>query len=701
MADKVPSLDDLLKSIQEDNDTPGGALAVVSKKPEDLVEEDIDSQILSILGLEDVFDLTYEEYASLLKEAAVKGRMTNSQMTTESVELVTEEFKRVKNKTGKFKVKPKKVDINKVMNRRAPTPSGAIVKPQKLIPPSVDVTEEVKPKVDVENLQDDLLDGIGNILESLITIRNVLGSQNKIEEKSVEKGRKETEKKKKKEREATLEKKKPSFKLPQMLSKPVDDFFGAIKNFFKNVLLGSVVLGIFKWLKDPKNQEAINSFTNFLEKNAGLILGGLLAIAAVPLVSTILGFLAPITAIAIPAIKAAFAFLASPAGLLALGTIAGVGLGMAAVKGVEVVAKNLLYGGGSFTEARESLNKKLLASGMDIGGIPQVTRNGRRFKSGKPRTAEQEKIFKEVQSEKSRIEKLRSERDAELKKLESNRDNKISEIKQSNTERSGRGTKTSAEGLRLIEEEKQKFNQSKTKMEEKYTNLINTDSRPPAVQPQTKAVPGDAPITVGEKASAYSASRGRPHRGRDIAAPSGTGLTVPSQSVITDKGVDGGYGNYVVFKDANGVEHFYGHMVEQSPLNVGDSVSPGDIVGRVGSTGRSTGPHLHWEVSRVMGEVGRPRKNVIDPIEMGFPAQAPFTGKVKAAQVARTPAPTPSISSPTGRSNIVPLPIPLGGSQQQAQSNSAPLQSSVPRFSSEDPNNMTTMVVRSIYNVVG
>jgi hypothetical protein len=273
----------------------------------------------------------------------------------------------------------------------------------------------------------------------------------------------------------------------------------------------------------------------------------------------------------------------------------------------------------------------------------------------------------------------------------------------------------------LIEEEKQKFNQSKTKMEEKYTNLINTDSQPPAVQPQASKttdyvspfagardkemlkaskITGDAPITVGEKAG-YSSSRGRVHAGRDIAAPSGTGLQVPSDSIITDKGVDGGYGNYVVFKDANGVEHLYGHMIEASPYNKGDSVSAGTVIGRVGSTGRSTGPHLHWEVSRVMGEVGRPRKNVIDPIEMGFPAQAPFTGKVGAAEIAKIPAPTPSIPSPTGRSNIVPLPIPTGGGAQQSSSGTSPNQAPVPRFSSEDPNNSTTMVVRAIYNIVG
>ena len=99
MDDNIPSLDDLLNSIRGEGDKKSSsALAVAPKKPDDLVEEEINSQILSILGLEDVFDLTYEEYATLLKEAAVKGRMPGSQMTTESTELITDELKRVRGK---------------------------------------------------------------------------------------------------------------------------------------------------------------------------------------------------------------------------------------------------------------------------------------------------------------------------------------------------------------------------------------------------------------------------------------------------------------------------------------------------------------------------------------------------------------------------------------------------------------------------
>jgi hypothetical protein len=147
-----------------------------------------------------------------------------------------------------------------------------------------------------------------------------------------------------------------------------------------------------------------------------------------------------------------------------------------------------------------------------------------------------------------------------------------------------------------------------------------------------------ADIVIGERAG-FSQSRNRPHAGRDIAAYSGTPLTVPSVSTVTDVGTDGGYGHYVVFKDSNGMEHLYGHMREPTEYRKGDIVNPGDIIGYVGSTGESSGPHLHWEISPRMGEVGYKRENVIDPIEAGFDAQVPFTGGSTPAPQVESPAP--------------------------------------------------------------
>ena len=73
--------------------------------------ETIDARILRLIGLEDIFDLDYDTYITLLKEAAVKGRMPKTTIPIEEVELLTEELKRVKSKKdkGRFKVKKTKV----------------------------------------------------------------------------------------------------------------------------------------------------------------------------------------------------------------------------------------------------------------------------------------------------------------------------------------------------------------------------------------------------------------------------------------------------------------------------------------------------------------------------------------------------------------------------------------------------------------
>ena len=73
--------------------------------------ETIDARILRLIGLEDTFDLDYDTYLTLLKEAAVKGRMPKTTIPPEEVELLTNEWKRVKSKKdkGRFKVKKKKI----------------------------------------------------------------------------------------------------------------------------------------------------------------------------------------------------------------------------------------------------------------------------------------------------------------------------------------------------------------------------------------------------------------------------------------------------------------------------------------------------------------------------------------------------------------------------------------------------------------
>jgi murein DD-endopeptidase MepM/ murein hydrolase activator NlpD len=92
------------------------------------------------------------------------------------------------------------------------------------------------------------------------------------------------------------------------------------------------------------------------------------------------------------------------------------------------------------------------------------------------------------------------------------------------------------------------------------------------------------------------------HAGEDIGAPSGTPiLAADSGTVITANSGNygGGYGNYVVISHGNGVTTLYAHQ-SAIAVSLGQSVTQGSVIGYVGSTGLSTGPHLHFEV-RVTG----------------------------------------------------------------------------------------------------
>lgn len=88
------------------------------------------------------------------------------------------------------------------------------------------------------------------------------------------------------------------------------------------------------------------------------------------------------------------------------------------------------------------------------------------------------------------------------------------------------------------------------------------------------------------------------YNGVDIAAPVGTPIYASADGVVIlsrSSGYNGGYGLYVVIKHANGTQTLYAHMSRVNVV-VGEQVSQGEIIGAVGNTGRSTGPHLHFEV---------------------------------------------------------------------------------------------------------
>lgn len=85
------------------------------------------------------------------------------------------------------------------------------------------------------------------------------------------------------------------------------------------------------------------------------------------------------------------------------------------------------------------------------------------------------------------------------------------------------------------------------------------------------------------------------HPGVDIAADAGTPIEAAAPGRVILAGPDGGYGNLIVLDNGNGVTTRYAHC-SQILARIGETVGAGQTIGAVGSTGASTGPHLHFEV---------------------------------------------------------------------------------------------------------
>lgn len=96
------------------------------------------------------------------------------------------------------------------------------------------------------------------------------------------------------------------------------------------------------------------------------------------------------------------------------------------------------------------------------------------------------------------------------------------------------------------------------------------------------------------------------HKGIDLAAKSGTKILAADSGRVTFSGWRGGYGNCIMIDHLNGFTTLYGHC-RKLVADVGDNVRRGDYIADVGSTGASTGPHLHFEVHR--------KKQAVDPLQ--------------------------------------------------------------------------------------
>jgi hypothetical protein len=209
-----------------------------------LVNETIDARILRLVGLEDVFDLDYETYLVLLKEAQVKGKNT---IPVEEQALLANERKRIRGKVGRFKVKSKTIRAENITSVRS---IG-----QKLLPAAKGVGAEPP-----------IVKSLLAISKTVESISVSLTDQSKEESKEAEENRKEEENKKRAKREETLESSaKKVIAAAKKLFAPVKGIFDSIFNYFYYTLLGKGVTTALEWFANPANAEKVNALGRFVK----------------------------------------------------------------------------------------------------------------------------------------------------------------------------------------------------------------------------------------------------------------------------------------------------------------------------------------------------------------------------------------------------------------------------------------------------
>ena len=132
-----------------------------------------------------------------------------------------------------------------------------------------------------------------------------------------------------------------------------------------------------------------------------------------------------------------------------------------------------------------------------------------------------------------------------------------------------------------------------------------------ALERGLQGIPQVAPANIASVTSSYGYRRdpftgaGAMHSGLDFRGPSGSPIYAAAKGTVSFVGYKGGYGKTVEIQHGNGLMTRYAHM-SRFNARVGQAISAGSTIGAIGSTGRSTGPHLHFEV-RINGRAVNPR----------------------------------------------------------------------------------------------
>ncbi len=147
------------------------------------------------------------------------------------------------------------------------------------------------------------------------------------------------------------------------------------------------------------------------------------------------------------------------------------------------------------------------------------------------------------------------------------------------------------------------FESARAAFDPKFKALFLSWKRLDPVQPGMIAIPSAQPVPAaqarftsafGTRDDPFKASRAM-HSGIDLAGPIGTPIYATADGFVGRAGVVGGYGNLIELEHGKSIQTRYGHL-SAILVRSGQRVKRGDVIGRMGSTGRSTGSHLHYEV---------------------------------------------------------------------------------------------------------
>jgi murein DD-endopeptidase MepM/ murein hydrolase activator NlpD len=144
---------------------------------------------------------------------------------------------------------------------------------------------------------------------------------------------------------------------------------------------------------------------------------------------------------------------------------------------------------------------------------------------------------------------------------------------------------------------------------EKLLQKLNAKRSLLAATPSIRPLDGWKTSGFGYRISPFT-NRKELHKGLDIAAPKGRPIIAPADGRVTYAGRNGSYGYMVAIKHGYGIVTRYGHLSKMLKKK-GEKVERGEVIALVGSTGRSTGPHLHYEV-RLNGVPVNPEKYILN-----------------------------------------------------------------------------------------